>query len=185
MPSHRISLGRVSFGRVAGVVSALACLCGVAVWVGGTDGLQRRGAGADELLATAPFGLAKAELRRQAVAVTKQLYAAEDQDAKSGFRVAKDQALVQQLEQKAEQISAELRGPAVKPAREMMLARKHAFASLRPKPAADAAKVISLSELGVIIKAVKQADGLTRCTCHCSCPSLSVKSGKYVRWGEA
>ena len=167
VPAHRVVVkgaGRSSSAwRVAAVASALACLSGVAVWVGGTEGMDRRGAGADELLAAAHFNLAKAELRRQAAAVTKQLYAAEDQDAKSGFRVAKDQARVQQLEQKAEQISAELRGPAVKPAREMMLARKHAFASLGPKSAGDGAKVISLSDLGAIIKAVKQADGQMRC----------------------
>jgi hypothetical protein len=104
--------------------------------------------------------------------VTRQLYAAEDQDAKSGFRVAKDQARVQQLEQKAERISAELRGPVVKPAREMMLARKHAFASLVPKSAADGAKVISLSDLGAIIKAVKQADGHMRCPLPLPLPIL-------------
>ena len=166
MPAHRVVVKgtgrRSSAGRVAAVASALACLTGVAVWVGGNEGIARRGAGANELLAAAHFDLAKAELRRQAAAVTRQLYAAEDKDAKSGFRVAKDQARVQQLEQKAERISAELRGPAVKPAREMMLARKHAFASVGSKSAAGGAKVISLSDLGAIIKAVKQADGQMR-----------------------
>ena len=124
--------------------------------MGGADGVAGRGAGADELLASAHFGAAKAQLRAQAAVVTKQLYAAEDQDAKTGFRVAKDQALVRELEQKAEKISAQLKGPeAVKPAREMMLAGSQAFASLAPKPAQE----ISLSNMGAIIKAVKEAEG--------------------------
>jgi hypothetical protein len=170
VPAHRVVVRGAgsrshAAGRVAAVASALACLSGVAVWVGGSGGPALGRAGADELLAAAPYGLATAQLRQQAAAVTKQLYAAEDQDAKTGFRVAKDQALVQQLEQKAERISAELKGPAAKPAREMMLARKNAFAGLAPKPApaTGGAKVISLSDMGAIIKAVKQAEGQTRC----------------------
>ena len=172
MPAHRVAVvaqrGNSAarshrVGCVAAVASALACISGVAVWIGSTDGLARRSVGADELLAAAHFGAAKAQLRAQAAAVTKQLYAAEDQDAKTGFRVAKDQALVQQLEQKAEKISAQLKGPsAVKPAREMMLARSNAFAALTQKPAAGGSKVISLSDMGAIIKAVNEADSETR-----------------------
>ena len=167
-PAHRLVVrarlnSRASVGRVLAVASAVACIAGVAVWVGTTGRAEERGAATSELLATAHFGAAKAQLQAQADKVTKQLYAAEDQDAKTGFKVAKDQVLVQELEHKAEKISAQLKGQSVvKPAREMMLARSNALASLAPKPSAQAAtheQVISLSEMGQIIKAVKDAEG--------------------------
>jgi len=150
--------------RVAAVASALACISGVATWVGRAE-VGRR-ARYDELLAAPHFGAAKAQLRAEETAVTKQLYAAEDKDAKTGFRVAKDRALVQRLEQKAERISTELKDPAagaIKPAREMMLARRDAFAPVEPKvmPAAKA-QMISLTDMSAIIKAVKAAEGTNR-----------------------
>ena len=141
------------------VVATLACLAAAALWVGRAGGADDGvGASADELLAGGIYGAARAQLRQEAVAVTKQLYAAEDQDAKTGFRVAKDQALVQQLESKAERISAQLKGGAAvrKPAREMMLARKSAFAGLEQPDAP--AKMVSLKNIGAIIKAVEGQD---------------------------
>ena len=158
--------GRSHVGsRVAVVASALACISGVATWVGRTSGTASTAVRADELLAAPRFGAAKAQLRAEEATVTKQLYAAEDKDAKTDFRVAKDRALVHTLEEKAERISAQLKDPAsaVKPAREMMLARKNAFASVLPKGApAAGAEMISLSDMGAIIKAVKEAEGQTR-----------------------
>ena len=145
-PSHRLVVRRSSsvhtrtegtVSRVAAVASALACVSSVAFWLNGSGGIGSRRAGADELLASAHFGSARAQLRAEAKSVTKQLYAAEDEDAKTGFRVAKDQALVQKLEQKAERISAQLQGSTeVKPAREMMLANSDLFKSVQ-MPAAS------------------------------------------------
>ena len=164
-PSHRVVAGYEQtgpdrrLGRTAVVVATLACLAAAALWVGRAGGADDGvGASADELLAGGIYGAARAQLRQEAVAVTKQLYAAEDQDAKTGFRVAKDQALVQQLESKAERISAQLKGGAAvrKPAREMMLARKSAFAGLEQPDAP--AKMVSLKNIGAIIKAVEGQD---------------------------
>lgn len=56
--------------RAAAVASALACISGVATWVGRAE-VGRR-ARSDELLAAPHFGAAKVQLRAEETAVTKQ-----------------------------------------------------------------------------------------------------------------